>query len=96
MFEKLSGVEDRFKELEGLLSNPKILQDRAAFQKYAREHAELNAIVAAFREYRQLDGELDESLELLKDSDPEIKHLAKEEIDRLEQRKQVLEKELKL
>ena len=41
------------------------------------------------------DLELDESLELLKDSDPEIKHLAKEELSRLESRKEQLENELK-
>ena len=42
-----------------------------------------------------MDQELDESLELLKDTDPEIKHLAREEIDRLSQRKEELEEELK-
>jgi peptide chain release factor 1 len=96
MFDKLSGVEDRFKELEGLLSNPRILQDRAAFQKYAREHAELNALIEVFRAYRQVDGELDESMELLKDSDPEIKNLAREEIERLGARKLELQQELQL
>jgi peptide chain release factor 1 len=95
MFEKLIGVEDRFKELEGLLSDPKVVQDRAAYQKYAREHAELNAIVGVFRAYRQVGSELDDSLELLKDSDPGIKHLAREEIERLGARKQALEEELK-
>lgn len=95
MFEKLIGVEDRFKELEGLLSDPKVVQDRAAYQKYAREHAELNAIVDVFRAYRQVGRELDDSLELLKDSDPGIKHLAREEIERLGARKQALEEELK-
>ncbi|MCJ8500017.1 peptide chain release factor 1 [Desulfatitalea alkaliphila] len=95
MFEKLIGVEDRFKELEGLLSDPKILQDRSAYQQLAREHAELNPIVEAFRAYRRIDGELDESYELLKDNDPEMKHLAKEEVERLENRKQDLEQELK-
>ena len=95
MFNKLKGVEDRYSQLEGLLSDPAVVQDRAAYQKYAREHSEISEIVSAFRTYQQVDQELDESLELLKDTDPEIKHLAREEIDRLSQRKEELEEELK-
>jgi peptide chain release factor 1 len=95
MFDKLKGVEDRFCRLESLLSDPEVLQDRAAYQKYAREHAEISEIVDVFRTYLQIDQELDESLELLKDSDPEIKSLAKEEIDRLNDQKEQLEAQLK-
>ncbi|MCK4469718.1 MAG: PCRF domain-containing protein, partial [Desulfobacterales bacterium] len=53
MFDKLKGVEERFVELEKLLSDPGILQDRDAYQKYSREHAELNKIVRVFRLYKQ-------------------------------------------
>lgn len=95
MFEKLKGVEDRFCRLETLLSDPEVLQDRTAYQKYAREHADLAEIVNVFRSYKQTDQEMDDSLELLKDSDPEIKSLAKEEIDRLGERKEQLEAQLK-
>ena len=95
MFSKLNGVEERFGQLESLLSDPTVLQDRAAYQKYAREHSELAEIVAAYREYKGIDQELDESLELLKDNDPEMKSLAKEEIDRLSQKKEQLEVQLK-
>ncbi len=95
MFDKLKGVEDRFRQLESLLSDPKVLQNREAYNQYAREHADINEIVNAFRIYRQIDQELDESLELLKDSDPEIKGLAKDEIDRLTVEKERLELQLK-
>jgi peptide chain release factor 1 len=44
MFEKLIGVEDRFVEVEKQLSDPKVVRDRDAYQKYVREHAELNKI----------------------------------------------------
>lgn len=95
MLDKLLGVEERFTQLEGLLSDPKVLQDRAAYQKYAREHSDISEIVAVFRQYREIDQELDDSYELLKDSDPEMKSLAKEEVDRLTHRKEELEEELK-
>jgi len=94
MFDKLKGVEERFVELEGLLSDPKVLQDRSAFQKYSREHAELNEIIIVFRTYKQVNAELDDTLEMLKDADPEIKNMAKEEMERLNNRKAELEDEL--
>jgi peptide chain release factor 1 len=96
MFDKLKGVEERFIELEGLLSDPKVVQDRDAYQRYAMEHADLIKIVTAFREYRKISSELDGSLELLRDGDPEIKELAKEEIDRLSDEKDRLKEALKL
>jgi peptide chain release factor 1 len=91
MFDKLKGVEDRFCQLEVLLSDPKVLQDREAYNKYAREHADINEIVNTFRMFKQIDQELDDSLELLKDSDPDIKNLAKDEIERLTGEKERLE-----
>ncbi|GAB6906006.1 peptide chain release factor RF-1 [Desulfosarcina cetonica] len=96
MFDKLKGVEDRFQELERLLSDPKVVQNRDLYQKYIREHAEIAPIVAAFREYKRTDRELDDSLEMLHDEDPEIKKMAAEEVDRLEQEKTRLQDELKI
>ena len=96
MFDKLKGVEERFQELERLLSDPAVVQDRDAYQKYIREHAEIAPVVAAFREYKGVDRELDDSLELLHDDDPEIKKMADEEVRRLESEKKRLEGELKL
>ncbi len=96
MYDKLKGVEDRFQELERLLSDPKVVQDREAYHKYIREHAEIASIVNAFRDFKRVDRELDDSLELLHDDDPEMKKMAGEEVDRLEREKDRLEEELKL
>ena len=95
MFDKLIGIEKRYHKLEGLLSDPKIIQDYELYQKYAREHSDLSKIVAIFADYRAVAVGIDESLELLKDEDPEINMLARDEIDRLDDKKACLEKELK-
>ena len=96
MFDKLKGVEDRFLELERLLSDPEVVQDRQAYQKYIREHADISPVVTAFRQYKHVDRELDDSLELLNDDDPEMKQMAAEEADRLEREKQRLQEALKI
>jgi peptide chain release factor 1 len=95
MFEKLKGIETRFLELEKLLSDPEIVGDRVAYQKYVKEHADLNKIVAVFRTFCQTDKELDDSTDLLNDDDPDIKALARDEIERLASKKETLEEELK-
>jgi len=95
MFEKLKGVEKRFSEIEELLSDPDIINNREAYKKYVREHAELSRVVTVFRAYNQVSQDLDESTELLKDGDSDIKDLAREEIVSLTQKKGSLEEELK-
>lgn len=95
MYEQLKGVEERFIELEKLLSDPKVFQDQTAYQKYAREHADLSKIVLVFRQYELTLKELHESQELLNDGDSEIKEMAQEEISALAVRKSRLESDLK-
>jgi peptide chain release factor 1 len=96
MFEKLAEVEERFVALEKRLSDSQIVQDREAYQNYVREHAELNKIVATYRKFKKTLQDLEDSHELLKDSDPEIKNLARDEIARLSQQQEEIEEELKL
>ncbi len=96
MLDKLEGVATRFQKIEALLSQPDILADRAAYQKYSREHAELSKIVSAYTQYRQVLAELDDSADLLKDDDPEIKALAKAEIDQLNRKRETFEQQIKL
>jgi peptide chain release factor 1 len=95
MFEKLSGVENHFLEVEKLLGDPKIVNNREAYQKYSREHADLNKVVSVFRNYKRTINELDDSKELLKDEDADIRHMAQNEIDTLTRQKEHLEKKLK-
>ncbi len=95
MLEKLLGVEERFVDVEKQLSDPKVVQDRDAYQKYVREHAELNKIVTAYRQYKQTLQNLEESQDLLKDADPEIKDLALDEIATLTREKESIESEIK-
>ena len=95
MFEKLKGVEERFLEIEKHLSDPEIVNDRQAYQKLIREHAELNKIVSVFNEYQKILQGIEDSTELLQDSDPDIKNLAREELVALNQNKNRLEDDLR-
>ena len=95
MFEKLKGVEERFSQIEKRLSDPEIVKDRRAYQDLIRKHAELNKIVSVFKQYQRILQGIEDSTELLQDSDPEIKNLAREELTALNQKKAQLEDDLK-
>lgn len=95
MFDKLIGVEERFIDIEKHLADPEVVQDQDAYQKFVREHAELNKIVTAYRKHKQTLNDLEESQELLKDADPDIKGLARDEITTLSLEKERIEGELK-
>ena len=95
MFDKLSGVEERFVKIEKLLSDPDVIKNQDAYRKYAKEHAELSKIVSVYREYKQVAEDIRESKDLLKDSDEDIKELASEDLQHLYKRSEELEQELK-
>jgi peptide chain release factor 1 len=96
MINKLQGTKERFVKLEHLLSDPAIIADQVKYQKYLKEHGELNKVVSVFLVYEELVGELTEAKELLKDTDSDIRDMAKEEITSLGERLEELESELKL
>jgi peptide chain release factor 1 len=95
MFDKLAGVEERYIEIEKLLGDPETVKNQASYQKYAREHAELAKIVTAYQSYKKTLAAIAESQELLQDGDPEIKDLAREEVENLTAEKQKLEENLR-
>ncbi|MCG8566513.1 MAG: peptide chain release factor 1 [Desulfobacterales bacterium] len=94
MIEKLKGIEERFIQIEKLLSDPAVISDQKKYQELLKEHGELNKIVPVFKDYEGALEELEEAKELLKDDDPDIRGMAKEEIPELEVRIEGLSSEL--
>jgi peptide chain release factor 1 len=96
MFAKVEEIEERFEQLENELARPEIIRDQKTYQSYLKEHSRLSPIVNTFREYRGVQEEIENNRPLLNDSDPEMRKLAREEIDTLKSNLSELEKELKL
>ncbi|MEE8359899.1 MAG: peptide chain release factor 1 [Candidatus Omnitrophota bacterium] len=59
MFENLKEKKERHKELQGLVSDPKVIQNNLVYQKYAKELARLTGIVDKYDEYLKVSGELE-------------------------------------
>src|SRR6267378_1518776 len=96
LYEKLDQIEHRYVEMTAQLSSPEIHNDSGSFQKLARAHADLSAMVEKYREWKQADKGLTEARQLLVEADdPEMKQLAEEEEKQLTERKETVERELK-
>ncbi|MBA4371499.1 MAG: peptide chain release factor 1 [Thermodesulfovibrio sp.] len=95
MLDKLKQIEEKYENLTDFLMDPKILGVQSDFQKYSREHAELQPLVEKIREYKKVVGDLSAAEEILNSSDPELKELAQAELDDLKKKKPVLEEELR-
>jgi peptide chain release factor 1 len=96
MFQKLEEVEKRYRELEGLFADPAVLGNPKEMQKLARERSEISPLVEAYRNYRKVREEIEESEELVQGPDEEMKELAKAELQTLRERLAHLEEQLKV
>ncbi|MBL7225542.1 MAG: peptide chain release factor 1 [Desulfobacteraceae bacterium] len=96
MFAKVKEIEERYNELEVDLGNPEVVRDQKAYQAYAKEHSMLTPIITAFRKHQSLQDEILSNQSLLNDPDPEIRQLAKEELDNLSSSLSKIEQNLKI
>jgi peptide chain release factor 1 len=81
MFTKLDTVERRFEDLEAALSQDGI--DSREVIRLSKERAMLEDVVMAWRAYKVLMKARDDAKVMLNDSDPDLRSMAKEELDEL-------------
>ena len=96
MFERIAEMEKRYDEIAELLSRPEIASDPEQLQKLGREQARLEEPVGLYRQYQQVQKQIQENRELLEESrsDPELYDLIKDELETLEERRQQLEEQM--
>lgn len=97
MQDKLQALEDKYLDLEAKISDPDVIANQAEWQKYARAHAKLTDVVAAYREYKILDKAREEAEEIIADgSDRELAAMAQEELKELKPQLAEYEERLKV
>ncbi|MGA7576200.1 MAG: peptide chain release factor 1 [Terriglobales bacterium] len=97
MFERLDQIEVRYEELTQALLSPDITNDSAKYQKTAKAHSEVAAIVEKYREYKDLKRGIAESRAVLaEESDAEMRAYAEEELAKLDTRIVTVEEDLKV
>ena len=80
LLNKLDNLSDRFEELTALLGDAEVIAKQSQFRSYSKEYAEIEPVIATFRELRKVQSDLEGAQALLKDSDPDLREMAEEEV----------------
>ncbi|MFC1501251.1 peptide chain release factor 1 [Elusimicrobiota bacterium] len=94
--DKLSKIYDKVQGLEKLLSNPDIISNPQEYKKYSREHSSLLPFVQKYKQYSAILDELENLAELKNSKDHELQKMAIEENNKLTEKKERLESEIKI
>ena len=94
MLERLKAIEEKYNELSEELSKPEVLSDIKKTLELSKEQASLKDAYDAYQKYKKIESDLKEAKEMIKD--PELGEFAKEEIAKLNQEKEELEKEIEI
>ncbi len=97
LLSRLDGLSARFEEVATLITDPSVIADMKRFVRLNKEYSDLQKIVAKRDEYKRLLDGLAEAKSLLdSESDPDLREMAKTEIDAIEPKIPQLEEEIKL
>src|SRR5690625_2894651 len=97
MLDRLNLMEDRYEALNGLLSDPEIINDVNKLRDYSKEQAELEQVITTYRQFKDVSSELEDAEVMIEEElDEEMKELVEMEITELTQQKETLEEELKV
>ena len=97
LLQRLDGIESRFEEISTLITDPSVIGDMKRYVRLTKEYKELEKLVTATRRYRSLLADADEARLLLEnENDPEMREMAKDELDSAQTAIPPLEEEIKL
>jgi peptide chain release factor 1 len=77
---KLDLLADRYEEVGALLSDAEVITDQDKFRSLSKEYAELEPVVQTYQMFQQTANDIDDAKMLLKDSDPDMRAMAGEEV----------------
>ncbi len=95
--EKLEVIKHRWEEMGEQLADPAVVADMKRYVKLNKDYKDLEPLVKAYKEYRLLQGNLEEARVMLEsEKDDELRKMAVEEIDNAQDRIEQLEQDIRL
>lgn len=94
LLNRLDALGERFEELAALLSDAEVISDQPRFRSYSKEYAELEGTVKCYEQWRRVQDDIEEARSLLKDSDPDLREMAEEDLEANTAQMAELEEEL--
>lgn len=96
LLKKLEAISLRFDEVGKLITDPDIIADMKRYIKLNKEYKDLEEIVKVYKEYKNVIDNIESSKEMLEaEEDPEMKEMAKMELDELIPKKDEMDEEIK-
>jgi peptide chain release factor 1 len=93
---RLEGISTRFDEVGQLISDPSVIADMERYVKLNREYKQLTPLVGAFRSYRDLLSNISTAKRILsEEKEPELREMAKEELELYQEQLIPLEEEIR-
>ncbi|MDX2442778.1 MAG: peptide chain release factor 1 [Bacteroidales bacterium] len=84
ILEKLEGVYNRFQEVSRLINEPEIISDMKRYVRLNKEYKSLEPIIEAYTDYKNVISNIQSAKDILgEEKDPELREMAKEELDEL-------------
>ncbi|PTQ67918.1 peptide chain release factor 1 [Pseudomonas sp. GV071] len=80
LLNKLDMIHDRYEELTALLGDAEVISDQSKFRAYSKEYAEVEPVVQLLLEFRKVNADMQGAQALLKDSDPDMREMAEQEV----------------
>ncbi len=97
MLEKLEELYKKWQEIGEQMTDPDVIADMKRFVKLNKDYSELEPIVKAYREYKNVLDNIESSKEILQtEKDEEFREMAKEELSDLQKRKEELDEQIKI
>lgn len=96
MLDRLKTMENRYEELGHMLMDPDIGSDIKKMTEVTKEQASLQTAYDLYQEYKEIEAGIEDAKELTKESDPEIKEMAKMELAELEEKLPEIIKKLEI
>jgi peptide chain release factor 1 len=93
---KLQYLADRHEELHALLSDPETISQQNRFRELSKEYAQIEPVVNAFKKYQSYLQQKENATELLKDKDPGLQQLARQELKEVEDEIEKLQQAIQL
>ncbi len=94
MLDKLESIKVRFDEVSELLVQPDVMSDMKRYIQLNKEYKDLEPIISAYKQYKNILSNIDSSKEMLKDE--EMREMAKLELDELQPQVSEMEEEIKV
>jgi|TARA_B110000263_G_scaffold197919_1_gene176621 peptide chain release factor 1 len=97
MLDKLEAINQRYIEVEKLISSPSAMDDMKVYVQLSKEYKDLDPIIKVYKKYSLLLSNIDEAKEISSNSDDiEMKEMAKMELDKNLPKVSILEEEIKV